>query len=252
MRQLRDMDTFFPRNPKTLTREERIKALSTLIFPKEKSTGEIKSLTCINGAPQRAYIKKEDAASPTVMTDSVFITRASINAHEKRNMATCNLPGAFLHTLSNEKVIMVLRDELCNLMVKVNPKLYRKYVCKEDKKGKPVLYVELFKSMYGLMCLALLFYRKLKKELIEYGFEMNPYDPCVCNKITKDGSQLTVLWHVDDLKISYKNGWEVTKLMLHPRKIYGECMTISRGNKFTSYLGMQLDYSESAGYSGSA
>jgi len=92
------------------------------------------------------------------MTDSVFITGA-IDAHEDRDVATCDLPGAFLHTMTDEKVIMVLRDELCDLMVKVNPKLYRKYICK-DKRGKPVLYVELFKSLYGLMRSALLFYRK--------------------------------------------------------------------------------------------
>jgi hypothetical protein len=80
-------------------------------------------------------------------------------------------------------------------------------------------------------------------ELIEYGFEMNPYDPCVCNKITKDGSQLTVLWHVDDLKISCKNGWEITKLLLYLRKIYGNKITVHRGKSFT-YLGMDLGYSE--------
>lgn len=43
------------------------------------------------------------------------------------------------------------------------------------KKGVPVLYMELYKSLYGLMRSALLFYLKLKKELIDYGFEMNPY-----------------------------------------------------------------------------
>ena len=91
MTQLHDMDTFTPRDPRTLTREERVKALSSLIFLKEKSNGDVKSRTCINGAPQRAYIRKENAASPTVMTDSVFITGA-ISAHEKRVNAACDLP----------------------------------------------------------------------------------------------------------------------------------------------------------------
>ena len=132
-----------------------MKALSSLIFLKEKQTGEVKSHTCINGAPQRAYIKKEDAVSPTVMTDSVFIT-GMIDLYKEREVASCDLPGAFFHNLTDEKVIMVLWDKLCDLMVKVNPKLYRKYVCK-DKRGKPVLYVELYKSMYGLMRSALYF-----------------------------------------------------------------------------------------------
>ena len=46
------MDTFIPRDPKTLTREERTKALSTLIFLKEKANKDVKSRTCVNGAPQ--------------------------------------------------------------------------------------------------------------------------------------------------------------------------------------------------------
>eukprot|EP00804_Cyclotella_cryptica_P024335 CCRYP_015328-RA/>CCRYP_015328-RA protein AED:0.38 eAED:0.07 QI:0/0/0/0.66/0.5/0.33/3/0/529 len=232
------MRTFFPRDPKTLTREERRKALSSLIFLKEKESGEVKGRTCINGAPQRQYIRKEDAASPY---DSVFLTGA-VDAYQRRDVAFIDLPGAFLHTLTDEKVIMVLRGELCELMCLVEPKLYRKYVCK-DKKGHPVLYVELYKSLYGLMRSALLFYRKLRRELEEYGMKMNPYDMCVANKETKNGHQLTVLWHVDDLKISCKSKVEVTKLICYLRNIYGDKMTIKRGGK-GKYLGMNLDFTE--------
>ena len=35
------------------------------------------------------------------------------------------------------------------------------------------------------------------------GFKLNPYDPCVANKIVH-GKQLTIAWHVDDLKVSHK------------------------------------------------
>ena len=38
--------------------------------------------------------------------------------------------------------------------------------------------------------------------LISMGFKQNPHDQCVANA-TIDGSQCTVLWHVDDLKISH-------------------------------------------------
>eukprot|EP00804_Cyclotella_cryptica_P002489 CCRYP_018085-RG/>CCRYP_018085-RG protein AED:0.29 eAED:0.29 QI:0/-1/0/1/-1/1/1/0/626 len=240
MRQLHDMKTFFPRDPKTLTREERKRALSSLIFLKEKESGEVKGRTCVNGAPQRQYIRKEDAASPTVATDSVFLTGA-IDAYQRRDVAYIDLPGAFLHTLTDEKVIMVLRGELCELMCLIDPKLYRKHVCK-DRKGQPVLYVELYKSLYGLMRSALLFYRKLRKELENYGMKMNPYDLCVANKDTRHG-QLTVLWHVDDLKISCKNKIEVTKLICYLRNIYGDKMTIKRGGR-GKYLGMNLDFTE--------
>eukprot|EP00804_Cyclotella_cryptica_P001379 CCRYP_020622-RB/>CCRYP_020622-RB protein AED:0.48 eAED:0.48 QI:0/-1/0/1/-1/0/1/0/43 len=40
---------------------------------------------------------------------------------------------------------------------------------------------------------ALLFYKKLRKELEDYGMKMNPYDMCVANKDTKHGHQLMVL-----------------------------------------------------------
>ena len=194
------MHTFFPRDPKSLTLEDRRKALSSLIFLMEKDMGEVKGRTCMNGAPQREYIRKEDDTSPTVATDSVFLTGA-VDAYQKRDVAFIELPGVFLHKLTDEKIIMVFWGELCELICMVDTKLYRKYVCK-DRRGKPILYVELYKSLYGLMRLALLFYKKLTKELEDYRMILNPYDMCVANKETKSGHQLTVLWHVDDLKLS--------------------------------------------------
>ncbi|KAL7474817.1 hypothetical protein ACHAW6_002980 [Cyclotella cf. meneghiniana] len=133
MKQLHNMHAFFPCDPRTLSSEERKSALSSLIFLKEKKTGEVKGRTCVIGAPQREYIRKEDAASPTVATDSVFITGA-VDAFQSRDVAFLDLPGAFLHTPTDEKVSMTLRGELCELMCLVDPKLYRKHVC-HDKKG---------------------------------------------------------------------------------------------------------------------
>ena len=52
-----------------------------------------------------------------------------------------------------------------------------------DRKGTPILYVRLKKSLYGLLISGLLFYRKLCGEIEAYGFKINPYDPCVGNKM---------------------------------------------------------------------
>ncbi len=76
-----------------------MKALSLLLFLKEKRTGKVKGRACINGAPQRAYIAKEDAASPTVSTESLFITSA-IAASEKRKVRCYDIPSAFMNMLS--------------------------------------------------------------------------------------------------------------------------------------------------------
>ena len=57
-----------------LSRDEKVKALSSLMFLKDKISGKVKGRACVNGAPKRAYISKEDALSPTVENESVFTT----------------------------------------------------------------------------------------------------------------------------------------------------------------------------------
>ena len=273
VKQLHDLNVFFPRDPKSLSREERIKALSSLLFLKEKSSGQVKGRACINGAPQRNYIPREEATSPTVNKDSIFIT-STVGAFQGRKFATSDLPGAFCNTpLTDETVIMILRGELCELMVRADPKLYRKYVT-TDKRGKPILYVQLTKALYGLLRAAVLFYRKLRKELEDYGFTVNPYDPCVANKMVRmtvvengvekdvletdaQGKvildenekpkvkmvQLTVVWHVDDLHMSCENDFEITKLWSYLNKLYSNNVKVTRGDVH-EYLGMEFDYSE--------
>jgi hypothetical protein len=97
--------------------------------------------------------------------------------------------------------------------------------------------------MYGLLRSALLFYRKLRAELEHFGFVINPYDPCVANKISEMGKQQTVLWHVDDLMMSHVEPDENTKLLKYLEGIYGDKMTITRGSKHR-YLGMDMDFSK--------
>ena len=45
-------------------------------------------------------------------------------------------------------------------------------------------------------------YCKWTKALLSYSFELNPYNPCVANKMG-NSEQLTVCWHMDDLKSSH-------------------------------------------------
>ena len=113
--QLHVMDTWKPIHAEKLTREEKMKALSSLLFFKEKRMGDIKGRACINGAPQRSYIPKEDAASPTVSTESTFIT-ASITTHERQVVRCYDVPSAFVNTNVDEEVIMVLKGDLTEMM----------------------------------------------------------------------------------------------------------------------------------------
>ena len=71
---LKDMDTFFPIDAETLTKEQTVRAISSLLFLNEKRDGTGKGRACAIGTSQHAYIKKEGAVSPMCITESVFIT----------------------------------------------------------------------------------------------------------------------------------------------------------------------------------
>ena len=141
---------------------------------------------------------------------------------------------------------MRLRGKLAELMVKVAPEIYTKYVI-VNKKGETVLYVRLLNALYGIMKGALLYYQRFSGDLKSIGFAINPYDPCVANKDVQD-NQLTVVWHIDDLKVSHILEAVVTKMATWLTATYERLfedgsgkMKISRG-KVHEYLGMTLDY----------
>ena len=240
--QFHTLSCFSPRNAKTLSREERRNALTSLMFLTEKRSGEVKARACANGSAQRTHIAKDEAAAPTVSPDAIFV-QATIYAHENRDVATCDIPGAFLQADNPDYVLMRLDGILAELMVQVDPKLYQKYVT-TNAKGKPVLYVQLEKAVYGMMKSALLFYRKLVADLVSLGFDINPYDPCVANKIIND-KQMTVCWHVDDLFLGHEDPAVVSHFLGWLAKRYDtddKKLNVVRGPKH-DYLGMNLDFS---------
>ena len=76
LQQIHMKDTFMPKHLRELTPSQRSKALESLIFLEEKRTGEIKGRMCADGRKQREWTPKEEAASPTIMTDSILLTSA--------------------------------------------------------------------------------------------------------------------------------------------------------------------------------
>jgi hypothetical protein len=68
------------------------------------------------------------------------------------------------------------------------------------------------KAVYKMMKSALLFYCKLVADLKLLGYKINPYDPCVANKMI-NGQQMTICWYVDDLFIGHANPKVVTNLL---------------------------------------
>jgi hypothetical protein len=180
LKQLHDRKTIRPRVATELTLSEKRKALAYLMFIKEKRCGTIKARGCADGRKQRLYKTKEETSSPTVRTESLFLSCA-IDAKEGRQVMTCDVPGAFMQVDVDEVVHVRLVGPLAELLTKVDPKLYTKYVTTEH--GKSVLYVQLQKALYGTLSAAMLFWKDLSGHLLKHGFKPNPYDSCVMNKM---------------------------------------------------------------------
>ena len=130
---------------------------------------------------------------------------AVIEAQEGQDITTCDIPNAFVQTHVEEKdkdenqTIMKIRGFCVDILCEIDPIYWDHTVTEGNQK---VLYVHITKAIYRVLVSAMLFYCKLTRALLSYGFELNPYDPCVANKMV-NGEQLSICWHVDDLKSSH-------------------------------------------------
>ena len=210
------------------------------MFLKRKRCGKVKGRGCADGRKQRAYISKEESTAPTVCTEAVFLT-AVIDALEGREVVVLDVPGAFMQADIDELVHIRFTGEMVSMLLQINSEIYKDYVVME--KGEQVMYMELLKALYSTLRAARLFWQKLSKQLIDvWGFTPNKYDNCMVNK-TINGYQMTVVWHVDNLKVSHVDVEEVDKFILQMDEEFGADapLSVSRG-KTHDYLGMSLDF----------
>ena len=209
------------------------------MFLKRKRSGKIKARGCADGRPQRAYIPQEDARAPIVSTEAVFMT-AVIDAMENRTVAVVDIPGAFMQADMDPGVYMRIDGAMAELLMEIDHDMYQPHMVKE--KGKPVIYVEILKALYGTLRVACLFWETLSGKLQEWGFTLNPYDSCVANKCV-DGQQCTITWHVDDLKISHAKEHVVRSIIKKIQDNFGQHSDLSMHiGKRHDYLGMILDF----------
>lgn len=91
---------------------------------------------------------------------------------------------------------------MAEMLAMIDPKLYRQHIIMEN--GKPVLYAELKKALYGMLQSALKFWQQISSDLISIGYVINEYDWCVANKMV-GGKQHTIGWHVDDFLLTHED-----------------------------------------------
>jgi hypothetical protein len=164
LKQLYDRKVIAPKRGTMLSKEDKKASLQYAIFLKKKHTGVIKGRGCANGRKHRPYTAKEDTSLPTVAIEPVMLS-CLINAKEYRYVAMVDIPGAFMQADMEDLVHMKLEGTMAVLLVKLDPKLYQKYV--QTQNGKQVIHVELKKALYGILKVALFFWKTLSAQLKE-------------------------------------------------------------------------------------
>ena len=137
-------------------------------------------------------------------------------------MIKLDVTNAFIQTYledESERIILVLTGLSVQVLVDIASSIYQSYV--EMENGKEVLYLECTNVIYGTLKAALLFYKKFYKDIESQGFIINPYDRCVANRMI-NGHQMTVLWHVDDLKASHKDMKVLDDFVNYLRSLYDD------------------------------
>ena len=89
------MEVFQPKHWYDLTKEKRTKAPKYLMHLKEKIDRRTKGRGCADGRQQQEYTKKIDTSSPTASLATIMLT-CMIDAFKKMDVATVDIPGAFL------------------------------------------------------------------------------------------------------------------------------------------------------------
>jgi hypothetical protein len=77
------------------------------MFLRRKRCGRVKGRGCADGRPHRAFIPSEDATSPAVSIQAVFLT-CLIDTHEGRDVTTVDVPGAFIQADMDDLVYLRL------------------------------------------------------------------------------------------------------------------------------------------------
>ena len=160
---------------------------------------------------------------------------AGIAAKEHRKVCTIDFPGAYLNAEMKKTVIVKLDKHCSDILCNIN-KTYEEY-----RQSNGTLLLKLRKALYGCVESAKLWYNHLKNELIKLKFKVNRYDQCVFNRIEEDGSQTTLLIHVDDMLVTNRKDTNINKLIKELNETFNEVST-ERGETL-NYLGMVFDFS---------
>ena len=95
------------------------------MFRQEKQDRTVKARVVCSGKPMRKRTSREDPSSPAAALKSIILA-GGIEAHEERNVVTCNAPDAFARALMretksrDEQAMMEITGALLNVSLRSN------------------------------------------------------------------------------------------------------------------------------------
>ena len=91
---------------------------------------------------------------------------AVVDAKEERDVMSNDVPNAFIQAHvpkgktknGDKRIVMKITGKLVNVLISIVPEVYSGFVVYEN--GKKVLYVIVLRAIYGMLILAMLWYKK--------------------------------------------------------------------------------------------
>eukprot|EP00957_Ditylum_brightwellii_P180021 13713520-Ditylum_brightwellii.AAC.1 len=115
LRELQMRDVVLPLDPDKTTQQSKRDALQYLMFLTKKQCGKIKARGCADGRKQRKHTHRDDASSPTVSTTALLLS-CVIDAKEKRDVTTLDVPNAFMQADMDGLVDMKIEGSMAELL----------------------------------------------------------------------------------------------------------------------------------------
>jgi hypothetical protein len=191
----------------------------------------------VAGGHMQDRSKYADLSSPTACKTALFSV-AAIAAKERRHVVTADIEMAYLNTELKGvvKPLMRIPRNMADILCEID----KEYILYVNEDGSII--VQLDKALYGCVESALVWYEHIRDTLISFGYELNPMEPCCFNK-TVNGSQCTIVIHVDDLLFTCADIGIIEDTLARLTEKY-EDLSVTRG-LLHNYLGMVFDFSES-------
>ena len=213
----------------TQSKPMRSQMVITPKFTPDGSLIKIKARLVANGKTQ-TLLPFQNSSSPTVSIMSLFIF-LKIAAVEQRELEFWDVPCAYLQADMDHHTFMILDKRTTYLLLSIDNK------CRPFVRPDGSLQVQLLRALYGCKQSGKLWKDRLSFFLKSLGMIENGKDPCVYN-MQRNGCQLTVIHHVDDLGCSSSDvaNTQWIKQMLDLE--FGQ-LTAQPGSS-KNYLGMKI------------